>query len=161
MSTAMNLTGVQRKMIGHAALILLVGMLAGVGLLVSLLGGMEVWPGTILPLQLPGKTDAWVRTHIGGMLNAFLIMLAALVLPVLGFDAGGARRLSWMLVGTGWANTLFYWAAIFSPNRALSFGDNRFGGASLAAVLGLAPALLFTVVSLVAVAMLARKAFSS
>ena len=37
------LTGVQRWMIGHAALILLIGMLAGVGLLVSLLGGVEVW----------------------------------------------------------------------------------------------------------------------
>lgn len=156
-----GLSLVQRRMVGHGALILLVGMLAGIGLLASLLGGMEIWPGTILPFHLPGTTDAWVRTHLGGMLNAFMIMVAALVLPVVGFDTLGARKISWMLVGTGWANTLFYWAALFSPNRALTFGDNRFGSSNLAAVLGLAPALLFTLVSLIAVAMLVRQAFST
>jgi hypothetical protein len=160
MSASTGLNAVQRSMVGHGALILVVGMLAGVGLLASLLGGMEVWPGTILPFHLPGSTDAWVRTHLGGMLNAILIMVVALVLPVVGFDAPGARKISWMLVGTGWANTLFYWAALLSPNRALTFGDNRFGSSNLAAVLGLAPALLFTLVSLVAVAMLARQAFA-
>lgn len=153
------LIDIQRRMIGHAAVILLIGMLAGVGLLVSLLGGLEVWPGAILPLQIPGPTDAWVRTHLGGMLNAFLIMIAALILPVVGFDLRGGQRLSWMLVGTGWANTLFYWAALLSPNRALTLGDNRFGPSNLAAVIGLAPALLFTVVSIIAVVLLARQAF--
>ncbi len=160
MSAAAGLNPLRRSMVGHGALILLIGMLAGVGLLVSLLGGMEVWPGTIWPLHLPGATDAWVRTHLGGMLNGILIMVVALVLPVVGFDVSGARKISWMLVGTGWANTLFYWAALLSPNRALTFGDNRFGVTNLAAVLGLAPALLFTVVSIVAVAMLARQAFA-
>jgi hypothetical protein len=149
---------IQRRMIGHAAFILLVGMFAGVGLLISRLGGLEVWPGTIFPIQLPGSADAWVRTHIGGMLNAFLIMIVALVLPIVHFDEAGSRRMSWMLVGTGWANTLFYWAAIVAPNRALTFGDNQFGGTSIAAIVGLAPALVFTVISIVAVAQLARQA---
>lgn len=153
------LAGVQRRMIGHAALILLIGMLAGVGLLVSLLGGVEIWPGSLLPVKLAGPTDAWVRAHLGGMLNAFLIILVALVLPLLGFDTSSARRLSWMFVGTGWANTLFYWAALFSSNRALTFGDNRFGAASPLAVLGLAPALVFVILSVVAVGILARQAW--
>jgi len=160
MSAATGLHGVQRRMVGHGALILLIGMLAGVGLLVSLLGGLEVWPGTLLPFQLPGATDAWVRTHLGGMLNGILIMVVAAVLPMVGFDASAGQRVSWMLVGTGWANTLFYWAALLSPNRALTFGDNRFGTSNLAAVLGLAPALVFTLVSIVAVAVLARQAFA-
>lgn len=146
-------------MIGHAAIILLIGMLAGVGLLVSLVGGVEVWPGKILALELPGQTAAWVRTHIGGMLNAILIMVAALVLPVLGFDAAGARRIAWMLVGTGWANTVFYWAAILAANRALTFGDNRFGPWSIVSLVGLAPALVFVFISIVAVVLLARQAF--
>lgn len=150
---------IQRSMIGHGAVVLLIGMLAGVGLLASLLGGLEVWPGTVLPFQVPGSTDAWVRTHLGGLLNAFLIMLVALTLPVLGFHARRARHLGWMLVGTGWANTLFYWAALLSPNRALSFGDNRLGASTLSAIVGLAPALTFTVVSIVAVLLLARQAF--
>lgn len=150
---------IQRRMIGHGAIIILVGMLAGVGLLLSLLGGLEVWPGTLVPIQIPGTTDAWVRTHLGGMLNGFLLILAALTLPVVGFDVRGAGRLCWMLVGTGWTNTLFYWAALLSSNRALTFGDNRFGSSSLITVIGLAPALLFTVVSIVAVILLARQAF--
>ena len=94
------LARVQRRMIGHAALILLIGMLAGAGLLVSLLGGVEIWPGSLLPVKLAGPTDAWVRAHLGGMLNAFLIILVALVLPLLGFDTSSARRLSWMFVVT-------------------------------------------------------------
>ncbi len=69
----------------------------------------------ILPLATPGAADAWVRTHIGGM----LIMLVTLLLPVVGFDAKGARRVNWMLVGTGWASIVFYSAAVFAPNRAL------------------------------------------
>jgi hypothetical protein len=150
---------IQRRMVGHASVILLIGMLAGIGLLVSLLGGLEIWPGFILPLQLPGSSDAWVRTHIGGMLNAFMIMLVALVLPIVDFEEANAYRMSWMLIGTGWANTLFYWAAIFAPNRALTFGDNAFGPANLASILGLAPSLLFAVISIIAVVQLARQAW--
>src|SRR5260370_39143572 len=152
------LAGGQRRMVGRAALILRIGMLAGAGLLSSLIGGVEWWPGKTMPLHLPGSTDAWVRTHLGGMLNAFLIMLAALALPVVGFDVPGGRRLGWMCVGTGWANTLFYWSAMFAPNRALSFADNRFGASNLFTVIGLAPALLFTLVSIAAVALLAYQA---
>lgn len=150
---------IQRRMIGQAALVLLVGMLAGFGLVISLVGGMEVWPGHLVILQLPGAPDAWVRAHIGGMMNAFLIMLGALALPVLNFDERGARRISWMLVGTGWANTIFYWAALMAPNRALTFADNRFGASNIAAVIGLVPALLFAVIAMVATYQIARQAW--
>jgi hypothetical protein len=93
------------------------------------------------------------------MLNAFMIMLVALVLPIVDFEEANAYRMSWMLIGTGWANTLFYWAAIFAPNRALTFGDNAFGPANLASILGLAPSLLFAVISIIAVVQLARQAW--
>jgi hypothetical protein len=157
----MTLTVVQKKMIGHGALILLIGMLAGLGLLVGLLGGIELIPGHIIAFSVPGSTDAWVRTHIGGMMNGMLILLVALPLSGLGFAERAAKRMSWMLVGTGWANTLFYWAALFAPNRALSFADNKWGASNLASIIGLVPALLFVVISLVAVFMLARQAFAS
>ncbi len=154
-------TKLQKKMIGQGALILFVGMLAGIGLLVSRLGGVELIPGHIIEFAIPGDASAWVRTHIGGMMNAFLIFLVALMIPGLGFTDKTAHKLYWMLVGTGWANTLFYWAAMISPNRAISFADNRYGPANLASVIGLAPALLFAFVSLIAVFMLARQALSS
>jgi hypothetical protein len=152
-------TALQKRIIGHAALMLLVAMLAGVGLLVSVLGGLELWPGHIMAITLPSNPAGWVRTHVGGILNAVLVMLIALLLPGLGFADASARRIGLLIVGTGWANTLFYWAAMWAPNRALTFGDNRLGASNLAAVVGLAPALLFVLLSLVAVALIARQAW--
>ncbi|WP_152601920.1 styrene-oxide isomerase StyC [Burkholderia paludis] len=149
----------QRHMIGHGMLILLVGLLAGGGLLVSLTGGLEVWPGRLLAVRVPGDSAAWVRFHIGQLLNAFLIVMVALILPVLGVALTLARRVGWLIVGTGWANTLFYAAALFAPNRALTFGGNRFGAANGASFIGLVPALVFAVVSIVAVLVLAAQSF--
>jgi hypothetical protein len=149
----------QKRIIGHAALMLFVAMLAGAGLLMSVLGGLELWPGRILPIDVPSNPAGWVRTHVGGILNAMLVMLIALLLPGLGFAERSARRVGLFMVGTGWANTLFYWAAMWAPNRALSFGDNRLGASNSAAALGLAPALVFVLLSLVAVAMVARQAW--
>ena len=160
MAPSNGLVAIQRRMIGHAALILLVGMIAGVGLMGGLLGGFEVWPGTILQVHVPGPTEAWVRAHLGGMLNALLIFVVALSIPVLGFDVHGGSRIASMLIGTGWANSLFYWAALLSPNRALTFGDNRFGSSSLISILGLLPALLFSAISIYAVIWVARRAFA-
>lgn len=149
----------QKKMIGHAALILLVAMCAGVGLLISSIGAVELIPGKLIALDIPGNPGAWARTHVGGILNALLIFVIALLVPGLGFSQPAGKFLGGIMIGTGWANTLFYWAAMFAPNRALSFASNRFGSANLATVIGLAPALLFVVLSIVAVAMIAWNAF--
>src|SRR5437867_521248 len=119
----------ERSMIGHGALILLVAMVAGIGLLVSVVGGIEVWPGRIILLATPSNPAGWVRTHVGGILNALLIMVVALLLPRLGFVEARARRIALFIVGTGWANTLFYWTAMWAPNRALTLGENRLGAA--------------------------------
>ncbi|MFT3792318.1 MAG: hypothetical protein QM741_14875 [Rudaea sp.] len=149
----------QRKLVAHGALILLIAMLAGVGLLASLVGGIELWPGHIVNFGLPGNPSSWARTHVGGILNALLIFVVALLLPGLGVTEKKAGRIGWLIVGTGWANTVFYWAAMWAPNRALTFGDNHFGPASLAGVVGLLPALVFAIVSLVAVGMIAAQAW--
>jgi hypothetical protein len=146
-------------MVGHAALMLLIAMLAGVGLLMSVVGGIELWPGHVLGIGVPSNPAGWVRTHVGGILNAMLVMLVALLIPGLGFADARAHRLAAFLIGTGWANTLFYWAAMWAPNRALTFGDNRLGASNLAAVVGLAPALLFVIFSIIAVAMIAAQAW--
>jgi hypothetical protein len=150
---------IQRRMVGHGALMLLVAMLAGIGLLVSVLGGVEILPGWILPLETPGNPAGWVRTHVGGILNALLVMVVALLLPGLGFLEQGARRMAQFIVFTGWANTLFYWAAMWAPNRALTFGDNRLGSANWISMIGLTPALVAVLVSIVAVAAIVRQAW--
>jgi hypothetical protein len=148
-------------MVGQGAAVMLVGMSAGIGLLISLLGGIELIPGSIIEFGIPGSADAWVRAHIGGMMNGILIFIVALLIAPLGFAEAGAKRLYWMLVGTGWANTVFYWAALFAPNRALSIADNRFGESNLASIVGLVPALVFAVISLIAIFLLMRQAFAS
>ncbi len=157
----MKFSPLQKKMIGQGAAVMLVGMLAGIGLLMSLLGGIELVPGHIIEFKIFGEPEAWVRTHIGGMLNGMLIMLVATFMGGIGINGASANRMFWMLVGTGWANTLFYWAAMFSPNRALSFADNKLGESTLVAILGLAPALLFAVISIIAMFILMKQAFIS
>lgn len=157
----MSFTSLQKRMVGQGLLILFVGMLAGLGLLMSLLGGLELIPGQITEFAVPGNTDAWVRAHVGGILNGMLTVVAALLLSGIGVVDAAARRIYWMLVGSGWAFTLFYWAALFAPNRALSFADNKWGESNLAAIIGLLPALVFTVIDLIAVFMLMRQAFAS
>jgi hypothetical protein len=155
----MTMNPIERRLVAHAAVILLIAMLAGVGLLMCVLGGVELWPGHILPVTMPSTPAGWVRTHVGGMLNAILMMVVALLMPGLGFADKPARRVANFLIGTGWANTLFYWAAMWAPNRALTFGDNRLGASNAWSVIGLAPALLFVFFSLAAIAMVARQAW--
>ena len=157
----MSFTTLQKRMIGQGATVLLVGMIAGFGLLMSLLGGLELIPGSIIAFEIPGQTDAWVRAHVGGILNGMLIIAVAILLGPLGFTEQAAGRMFWMLVGTGWANTVFYWASLFAPNRAISFADNKWGESNLASIIGLLPALAFAVISTIAMVMLARQAFAS
>ncbi len=156
---AFSLRGLQKVMVGHGMLILLIGLFAGAGLLISLIGGLEIWPGRLVMLTLPGSSDGWVRFHLGQLLNAFLIILVALSLPVLGINPRKARFIGGWVIGIGWANTLFYAAALFAPNRALTFADNALGAANLASIIGLLPALVFAVVSILVVGVLARHAF--
>lgn len=148
-----------RKMVGHGAIVTALGLLAGFGLLMSLIGGFEVLPGTIVAFELPADPRAWARTHAGGIMNGLLIVAGALVIHAMAVPAAVARHLSWMLVGTGYANTLFYWGGMLSPSRALTIGDNRLGESNLAGVLGLLPAFVFAFVTLAAMAILAREAF--
>lgn len=149
-----------RRMVGHGAIILFIALLAGFGLVMSLIGGLEIFPGFILDFDIPGDADAWARTHSGGLMNGMLVILFALLIHAAHMPAPLAGRLYWMLIGTGYANTAFYWGGLFSPSRALSFGDNRIGESTIAGILGFLPALIFAIVLMVAVIMVARWAFA-
>lgn len=149
-----------RKMVGHGAIIIFIALVAGFGLLTSLIGGFELFPGFILGFEVPGDTAAWARTHAGGLLNGILVTLFALFIHVARLPARQAGQLFWMLVGTGYANTAFYWGGLFSPSRALTFGDNRLGESNIAGILGFLPALVFAAVLMVAMVIVIRWAFS-
>ena len=150
-----------RAMIGHGLAIVFIGLLLGIGLLASLIGGLEPVPGNIVAFQLPGTPAAWARAHVGSLLNGVLIVVAALAAHHVGLAEKTRRRVTWMLLVTGYGNAIFYVAAIFAPNRALTFGDNRFGASNAAAVLGLLPALVAAVVALIAIGTLAWAALRS
>jgi len=151
----------QKRMVGHGAIVMVIGLAAGFGLVMSLVGGFEVFPGTILAFEIPGDSGAWARAHAGGITNALMVFAGAWIVGGLGLPEVSAQRVSWMLVGAGYANTLFYYGAIFSQTRALTFGDNRFGETSLAGVLGFLPALVFAVISIIAFVIIAKHAFAT
>ena len=150
----------QRRMVAHGAIVILIALAAGFGLVISLIGGFEVFPGTIIEFAFPGDPRAWARTHAGGIMNGLLVISGALVIHAMDLPEKTASRLFWMLVGTGYANTVFYWGALFAPSRAVSFGSNRLGETNLAGMLGFAPALVFAFITMIAMAMLIRHGFS-
>ena len=147
-------------MVGHGAIVTLLGLLAGFGLVMKLIGGFEILPGVLLEFELPGTAEGWARTHSGGLMNGLLVFAAALLLWALQLPERVAARLYWMLVGTGYANTIFYWGGMFAQSRALTFGDNRLGETSLLGIVGLAPAFVFAFVTTIAMVILARHAFA-
>ena len=149
-----------RNMIGHSAVVIFIALLAGWGLAMSLIGGLEIFPGNILAFEIPGNSSAWARAHTGGLLNGLLVLAFAWVLSSLNLDEKKSFHIWWMIVGTAYGNTVFYWAGILAPNRALSAGANRMGEASLAGVVGYLPALVFALVVMVAMVIVARAAFS-
>lgn len=149
----------QQRMVGHGAIVTLVALLAGFGLLISLLGGFELFPGHIVEIGIPGDSDAWARAHAGGLLNGLLVFAGAFLIYAMTLPERVAFHLSWMFVGTGYGNTIFYWGGLFAPTRALTFGDNRFGESNLAGVIGLLPAFVFAFVAMAAMVILMVHAF--
>ena len=149
-----------RNMIGHSAVVIFIALLAGWGLAMSLIGGFEISPGNILAFEIPGDSSAWARAHTGGLLNGLLVLAFAWVLTSLNLDEKKRFHIWWMIVGTAYANTIFYWAGILAPNRAITAGSNRLGEASFAGIVGFLPAAVFALVLMVAMVIIARAAFS-
>ena len=147
-------------MIGHSAIVIFIALLAGWGLAMSLIGGFEIFPGNILFFVIPGDSSAWARAHTGGLLNGLLILAFAWVLSTLDLNERKAFHIWWMIVGTAYANTIFYWAGIMAPNRAITAGSNRLGEASFAGVVGFLPAAVFALVLMLAMVIVASAAFS-
>lgn len=150
----------QRNMVGHGAIVMIIGLAAGFGLVMSLIGGFEIFPGSILTFEIPGDSSAWARAHAGGIMNALMIFGGAWLIGGLSLPDGSAKHISWMLVGAGYANTLFYYSAIFSETRALTLGDNRFGETNIAGMIGFVPAFVFAAITIVAFAIIAKHAFA-
>ena len=131
----------QRIMLANGMLVVLVAMLAGFMLMFSLLGGFEIWPGSMLEFSVYGTAEGWVRAHSGGTMNGLLVIAIALALPKLNLSEAMQKFTAWGFIYVAWSFTLFYWLGNAAGNRALSVGDNVFGQSDVFGVIGFLPGL--------------------
>ncbi len=90
-----------------------------------------------------------------------MVIAVAFVLPMLDFAEKTANRLGFIIAADGWANVGFYFFGNFTPNRGLSFGDNRYGEGDIFSALALAPAYFFGVLALIALFIIGRQALGT
>jgi hypothetical protein len=144
----------QRLMIANGLLVILVAMLAGFMLMFNLLGGLEIWPGTIVNIPTYGNEAGWVRAHSGGTMNGLLVVVMALALPKLNLGPKLQAWAAWGFIYIAWSFTVFYWIGNASSNRALTIGDSPLGESDGLSAIGFLPGLpsVFLVVFLLWVA---------
>ena len=150
----------QKNLLGHAMLVLIVGLLAGFMLAFSLIGGLEVVPTFFLGIPVFGTTEGWVRAHSGGIANALLMVAIAFALPHCGLALDKLTLYAKGIVFAGWANTAFYWFGNASANRALSFTDNALGAANFLGTIGYLVAVIAAFVTIFIAAQMARGFFA-
>ncbi|EIT71605.1 hypothetical protein WQQ_17420 [Hydrocarboniphaga effusa AP103] len=148
-------------MAGHGILMIFSSLAFGVLLWMHLVGGFEIVPGYIVHFNVPGTPEGWAKAHTGPALNGMMVIAVAFVLPLLNFGERAARWLSWIIVADGWSNVGFYFFGNLTPNRGLSFGDNRYGEADIFSALALAPAYFFGVLALAALFVIGLQAFKN
>jgi len=151
----------QHLVIGHGMVVLLIGLIAGVMLIFSLLDAVTLWPLPAWDVTVPGSTRGWQAAHVGGILNGVMIAGSSLLMAKLELTGRRSFWAGWGMIITGWANTVFYWAGNFAANRGLSVGGTPFGEGDLfgaLAFLGGGAGMAFT---FLAVIILARTAFDS
>ena len=140
--------GLQRHMIGHAMLILCLGLLAGFPLATSLLDGT-------------GHPERCRAAHTGNITNGLMLLGAAWCVSRLALSPGALRFVGWGLILTVWGNFIFYLgAALGASGRGLSFGPNRFGGGDLLSQITFLGPLPGAVIAPIALLLLAWAAFA-
>jgi hypothetical protein len=121
-----SLVRCQRLLVGHGALVLLLGFVIGFGFVFFLIGEIALWPipGRIA-YQMPGTYDAWRMAHMEGIVNGFGLWIVALVLPLVPLSDTLQVRITWGMIVAAW--TIVVASAIdplFPDARGLSFGKN-------------------------------------
>ena len=121
--------------IANGMTVLIIGLIAGVMLVFSMLGGVGLWPFPIWAVEVPGTVRGWSAAHVGGILNGVMLAVLAVLMTRLELEGKAAFWVGWGLIITGWANTIFYWAGNLSANRGLSVTETPYGQGDLAGAL--------------------------
>lgn len=127
----------------HSLVVLLIGLLCGLGLAFSINGEVGIPP---IPLTweytMEAEPRAWRSAHVGSITNGLMGLLLAIILPFVGISAKAVQRLCFYTVVVIYGNLLFYVAALWAPNRGLSYTDTDAGPGNLAGIIAYIPAIL-------------------
>lgn len=151
----------QALMIGHGAVIVFIGLMAGYFFLFNLIGEITLWPipGT-WKVQIPGDAARWRGAHTGNIANGLMAIAFGLCLPRLRLSAGAEKFVTWGIILAIWGNVGFYsFSAFGAAGRGLTFGPNRFGGGDLASQLAFLIGYPGAFIAPIAVLLVARGAF--
>ena len=153
----------QALMIGHGALVVLMGLLMGFGFVFSLIGEITLWPVPgHWPFDMPGNERAWRAAHIGNILNGVMAMAGGAALPYARLKEGAEKTVFWSFIIAIWGNFGFYvLSALGATGRGLSFGPNKFGGGDLLSILNFLVAYPGAVLLPIAMILIARGAFAA
>jgi len=146
----------QKRLTGHALILLIIGLLAGFMLAFSLIGGLEVLPTLFIGIPTFGTTEGWVRAHSGGIMNGLMLIAFAFIMPHCGLAIERLQLFAKGIIFAGWANTIFYWTGNASGSRALSFTDNALGASNILGVVGYTLAVIAAFVTIYIAAQMAR-----
>ena len=121
----------------NGALVTIVGLLSGIGLLFEILDMVALWPIFIeLENGFPGTENGWQLAHVAGLMNGMLMLLIGVVMIHISPTPVHQRWISRCMIYTGWGNTLFFHLGNFSSNRALALEATRVGEVDLIGTLG-------------------------
>ncbi len=144
----------QRTMIGHGALVFLVGLLAGFPFVLYLTGDFPLGELLSFEVDVAGDTRGWRMAHAEGILNGMVVMIGAVILPVLNMSPETQKITGWALIITAWGNGI---AAVLAPLfevRGLYLGG---GAANIVVHLLFMVAIVAVIVAMVLIAKAAFK----
>lgn len=125
------------RLIQHGAIIAVIGLLSGFGMVFAILDAIHVWPVTIAyDGAIPGSERGWRVAHVAGVMNGMLMILIGLALTTVVPTLRAQAWIVWGMVYTGWGNTIFFNCANLSSNRGLSAGTTRLGEPDLIGAVG-------------------------
>lgn len=127
----------------HSLVVLLAGLLCGLGLGFAINGEVGLSP---IPLTweytMAAEPRAWRSAHVGAITNGLMGLILAIILPFMGQSAKAISRLCLYTILVMYGNLVFYVAALWAPNRGLSFTGTEAGPGNLAGVIAYIPAIL-------------------
>ncbi|MBL4866946.1 MAG: hypothetical protein JKY67_11295 [Pseudomonadales bacterium] len=152
----------QLKAIAHGAMVVLVGMFAGVMLTFSVLGEISFWPLFSMTVDVPGDTSLWRGAHTGPIMNGLMCIILAGTLGLVNADPQSAKRVCISLILMVWGNTIFYIARMWgTDNRGLALHTEKYGDGNIFDLIALVPAFVVVGFGIYAVVTVIKLAFKA